>query len=725
MDSEKELEESTLSSVNLRMEASSPSYGSEGETRNHRDAAEHISSIEKENFNLKLRIYHMEEHLNSNGGQDFQSILQQKVENEELKNELDENQKLLLAANQGISCLKRELEDEKKLRGKTENELSLLQTELRKTNDEKQRMKKQIERLREDARRSREKAAHSYESTEMQLNDSLNENRELQDKLEDLENNNMSLVDELSAKEGELSRVHDENDDLVDEVERLRAENVRLASQASRVPRKPRSYDMGIQCEGRMCEKASQTRNLDYAPRSRLPRPDNTRHMQRTTSVGNLSDRTSSPVRSYGSSRDLRIPVSTPHRYSESSSRYQSLVQGQNKELSSLRRQLDQARLSCTRLRTTLDDLQRADYLEQRRLISTARRTLRKLEGELENRDESATSDCASESDYDYDSNIRSSILPVLTEIKSMIAGLRNTPKTELDERKITRSIRDAFDAIDSGHPTSPNDLSEAQLLPGIVQDLQNLRLKFEQTVSSSSTKSERQRPLSFDSGCQTDVSGTTISLYNDELSALRDALSQKDCEIDKLRAEAIQREMHPAVNSSPIKHSHKRKSFFENDGPLTPPLSSGTEESFMPSGSDLRNLREGLNQGRLLSKSIYHKVELGVEDTEEMAEEVHDFVQLLDEMSRMLQKMQYKACSQESDNAENIRLRNKVHALEKMLATTVSRIQKNSLLKQGIDHQISSKLNYTAGILGRARINLGNSTPSTSRATSLNGDSL
>ena len=92
--------------------------------------------------------------------------------------------------------------------------------------------------------------------------------------------------------------------------------------------------------------------------------------------------------------------------------RYQSLVQGQNKELSSLRRQLDQARLSCTRLRTTLDDLQRADYLEQRRLISTARRTLRKLEGDLENRDDSATSDCVSESDYDYDSNIRSSILP-------------------------------------------------------------------------------------------------------------------------------------------------------------------------------------------------------------------------------------------------------------------------------------------------------------------------
>ncbi|CAG5098902.1 Oidioi.mRNA.OKI2018_I69.XSR.g16076.t3.cds [Oikopleura dioica] len=738
MDSEKETaeEESNLSSFNMRMEASSPSYGSDGETKNHRDVAEHISSIEKENFNLKLRIYHMEEHLNSKGGQDFQSILHQKVENEELKTELDENQKLLQAANKGISCLKKEVDEEKKLRGKAENELSKLQTELRQANEEKQRMKKQIERLRDDARRAREKAAHSYESTEIQLNDSLNENRELQDKIEDLENNNITLEDELSAKESELARVQDENDDLVDEVERLRAENVRLASQASRVPRKPRSYDMGIQCESRMCEKACQTRNLDYAPRSRLPRPEtNSRRMQRTTSVGNLSDRTSSPVRSYGSSRDLRIPVGTPSRYNESSSRYQSLVQGQNKELSSLRRQLDQARLSCTRLRTTLDDLQRADYLEQRRLISTARRTLRKLEGELENRDESATSDCASESDYDYDSNNRSSILPLtsmLTEIKSMIAGLHNSPKAELDVRR----LRSELEAMDSGHPTSPNDLSDAQLLPGIVQDLQNLRLKLDQTVSSA--KPERKRPLSFDSGCQTEVSGTTISLYNDELSALRDALSQKDCEIDKLRAEAIQREMHPAVNSSPIKHSNKRKSFFDTEGPLTPPLSSGAEDNFMPSGSDLRTLREGLNQGRLLSKSIYHKVELGVEDTEEMVEEVHDLVQLLDEMSRMLQKMQYKACSQESDNAENIRLRNKVHALEKMLATTVSRMQKNSLLKQGIDHQISSKslgsstemltsdqLNYTAGILGRARINLGNSTPSTSRATSLNGDSL
>jgi len=42
-------------------------------------------------------------------------------QNEELKNELDENQKLLQVANQGISCLKKEVEDEKKLRGKKEN----------------------------------------------------------------------------------------------------------------------------------------------------------------------------------------------------------------------------------------------------------------------------------------------------------------------------------------------------------------------------------------------------------------------------------------------------------------------------------------------------------------------------------------------------------------------------------------------------------------------------
>ena len=61
------------------MEAMSPGYETE-DTPLHRDVAEHIDELKKENFNLKLRIYHMEEHISSKGGQDWRSIISQKVE---------------------------------------------------------------------------------------------------------------------------------------------------------------------------------------------------------------------------------------------------------------------------------------------------------------------------------------------------------------------------------------------------------------------------------------------------------------------------------------------------------------------------------------------------------------------------------------------------------------------------------------------------------------------
>ena len=61
-------------------------------------------------------------------------------------------------------------------------------------------MKKQIERLRDDARRAREKAAHSYESTEIQLNDSLNENRELQGLVHNILKNNSLPPSQNSLK---------------------------------------------------------------------------------------------------------------------------------------------------------------------------------------------------------------------------------------------------------------------------------------------------------------------------------------------------------------------------------------------------------------------------------------------------------------------------------------------------------------------------------------------
>ena len=51
---------------------------------------------------------------------------------------------------------------------------------------------------------------------------------------------------------------------------------------------------------------------------------------------------------------------------------------------------------------------------------------------------------------------------------------------------------------------------------------------------------------------------GTTIALFNDELAALRDALTDKDQEIDRLRAENIERmQMPPPIHASTPSNLH------------------------------------------------------------------------------------------------------------------------------------------------------------------------
>ena len=107
-------------------------------------------------------------------------------------------------------------------------------------------------------------------------------------------------------------------------------------------------------------------------------------------------------------------------------SRYQSLVQGQNKELASLRRQLDQSRCTTARLRSIIEDFSRGDgFGDNRRQIQLARRIIRKLEGELEDRGESATSECPSDSEGDYDreesTHIQSRILPGMSDLSFFI----------------------------------------------------------------------------------------------------------------------------------------------------------------------------------------------------------------------------------------------------------------------------------------------------------------
>ena len=97
---------------------------------------------------------------------------------------------------------------------------------------------------------------------------------------------------------------------------------------------------------------------------------------------------------------------------------------------------------------------------------------------------------------------------------------------------------------------------------------------KSEQLSSKLEGKMARKAPsITSEMGTQSDLSvmqkisfydesydfqGTTIALFNDELAALRDALTDKDQEIDRLRAENIERmQMPPPIHASTPSNLH------------------------------------------------------------------------------------------------------------------------------------------------------------------------
>ena len=71
------------------------------------------------------------------------------------------------------------------------------------------------------------------------------------------------------------------------------------------------------------------------------------------------------------------------------------------------------------------------------------------------------------------------------------------------ESKKISRSLQDAFDGLDSGTGVSPidfsnlnftslNGLHEHHLIPGLVHDLQSLRVKLDTSVKKSEKLSTR-----------------------------------------------------------------------------------------------------------------------------------------------------------------------------------------------------------------------------------------
>ena len=113
-----------------------------------------------------------------------------------------------------------------------------------------------------------------------------------------------------------------------------------------------------------------------------------------------------------------------------------------------------------------------------------------------------------------------------------------------LESKKISRSLQNAFDDFDSGNGVSPIDLSgingihENHLIPGLVQDLQNLRIKLDSSVKKHEKLSAqlegkiRSRSVSTgtEMATQTDLSVRKLQIIHSPTSARGvDSNSQKN----------------------------------------------------------------------------------------------------------------------------------------------------------------------------------------------------
>ena len=109
-------------------------------------------------------------------------------------------------------------------------------------------------------------------------------------------------------------------------------------------------------------------------------------------------------------------------------------MQSQSRDLGLLRKQLEQSRVTTGKLRNIIEDLTRSERaVDQRRYIQLARREIRKLEGELEDRGETSAADSDSEFEKEENLHVKSRILPAVLEIRNMVNELREQNQPDND----------------------------------------------------------------------------------------------------------------------------------------------------------------------------------------------------------------------------------------------------------------------------------------------------
>ncbi|KAL3871129.1 hypothetical protein ACJMK2_039146 [Sinanodonta woodiana] len=182
-----------------------------------------IQELKKENFNLKLRIYYLEERMNQKYGDEdvFKTNIQLKVDVESLRNQLADKQKLLQHASVALEAM---------------------------SASHQEQLENEVAKVREDLEQKLESAEDNLEISDKRLKDALNRVQELEDDIQKLatefqeanDRNKKFLfeIEELKKKLAEKERqVGDLTGNLRETEDKLKEELDKLKTNVSRKDR--------------------------------------------------------------------------------------------------------------------------------------------------------------------------------------------------------------------------------------------------------------------------------------------------------------------------------------------------------------------------------------------------------------------------------------------------------------------------------------------------------
>lgn len=250
--SDSKLESELTSSISseLDMPGTVPNLTSSGRISPHRvrplrDQETHLQEFKKENFGLKLRIYHLEEALRKRHGdlnEDWEMNIRLNVEVDEMKQKMADREMLLRDAKNGIYTLEgrvRELESELAEAKRISDELPYLQDALRRAQEEieENRLRAlEAERLANEAKQRAQLLEDDNEQLRKQLSEAVlpqplveRKNREVQTE-EPVGYKIKALEEELLEKQREINQLQESCEIKDKKIQELELELLRVTN---------------------------------------------------------------------------------------------------------------------------------------------------------------------------------------------------------------------------------------------------------------------------------------------------------------------------------------------------------------------------------------------------------------------------------------------------------------------------------------------------------------